>query len=255
MKEDKTAIAGQGSEFSARVMTPRLLFLFCMEHPLSPPVALKRLRETGLCQGCEREHETADLEKCIIEILEYLRAKGILYRHPDGSFELIQEVEYKLRNEISRALTEKRSGDHVADLLREEAHNFIERARSIRKEFEAKVFEALEPEYHDLDSQRAREIVLQLWDDVDHKRIYSSLHSIFDMLPLGIIDFGIKKEEIALEERFFQMSDDEMCDHMIGWLKDLFAERRETMENQCCRYRKTTLPEIMEDFREFLKGK
>lgn len=255
MNENKAVIVDQGSEFSARVMTPRLLFLFCMEHPLTPQIALKRLRETGLCAEDKGEHETAGLEECMKEILEHLRSRGILYRHPDGSFELIQEVEYKLRNEISRALTEKRSGDHVADLLREEAHNFIERARSIRKEFEAKVFEALEPEYHDLDSQRAREIVLQLWDDVDHKRIYSSLHSIFDMLPLGIIDFGIKKEEIALEERFFQMSDDEMCDHMIGWLKDLFAERRETMENQCCRYRKTTLPEIMEDFREFLKGK
>lgn len=254
MREGKSTIADQGSEFSARVITPRLLFLFCMEHPLTPQIALKRLRETGLCPTDKNEKETGHIEKCITEILEYLRSKGILYRHPDGSFELIQDVEYKLRNEISRALTEKRSGDHVADLLREEAHNFIERARTIRKEFEAKVFEALEPEYHDLDSQRAREIVLQLWDDVDHKRIYSSLHSIFDMLPLGIIDFGIKKEEIALEERFFQMSDDEMCAHMIDWIKDLFRERRENLELQCCRYRKATLPEIMEDFREFLKG-
>jgi len=254
MKKEKASVVERDTEISQSEITPRLLFLFCMEHPLKPEIVLKRLYETGLCPREDKADSKSGLEICVKDRLRDLASRGILYRHPDGSYELIREVEYKLRNEISRALTEKRSGDHVSDLLREEARNFIDRARSIRKEFEARVFEALEPEYHDLESQRAREIVLQLWDDVDHKRIYNSLHSIFDMLPLGIIDFGISKEEIALEERFFQMSDEEMCNYMIEWIKDLFQERKAHLEQQCCRDRKATLPEIIDQFRSFLQG-
>jgi len=232
---------------------PRLIFLLCMEHPLTPSFAKTRLGETGL-YFCEEKMDVDEECNIVNMALENLRLKGILYRNPDGSYELNRCVEHFFRQTISDALASKSSGNRVEQLIRTEARNFISRARSVREAFEKEVHKELAPEYHDLSSRRARDIVMSLWDEIDHKRIYNSLHCIFDMLPIGIIDFGISKEEISLEERFFAMSDEQVCDFMIEQIRTSFEKHRRACEYKFRENRRDSMPEIMANFRRFLEA-
>lgn len=250
MKEYIRSLDIADPDFSIHQLTPRILFLLCMEHPLSCKKIGQRLEETKLCKG---NNLSEDSTRCIRRILENLSSKGILFCNPDGTYEINREVAVKLRNEIANALAGGDRDNPVALLLRREASNFLARARQIREEFQKRVYEALKPEFHNLRSQRAREIIQQLWDDVDHKRVYASLHSIFDMLPMGLLDFGIPKEKIAFEERFFKQNDEEMCTYVVEQLEDLFAEKRQALKKRCQDELNRTIPQIVQDFRKFLE--
>ena len=252
MKDHIRSLSRTGPEFLTQHITPRILFLLCMEHPLSNEKIQQRLCETCLC-GKEDYSAGQENNNCLKDILENLSCQGILFRNPDDSFELNKDVEVRLRSEISGVLAKGGKDNPAALLLRREASNFLARARQIREDFQKKVYEALRPEFHDLRSQRAREIIQQQWDDVDHKRVYSSLHSIFDMLPMGLIDFGIRKEAIAFEERFFNQTDDEMCNYIIEQIEDAFIQKRRALEQICRGEMDKTLPEIVRDFRSFLE--
>lgn len=237
------------SEFSE--ILPKMIFLFCMEHPLSPELAEERLGETGLFHFDEKEgKDVPDIKG----LLEDLRIKGILYKNPDSTYELARCVENNFRSEISEALGSGARDTKVSILIKREARNFISRAKSVRESFEKDVFNGLIPEYHDLTSSRARSIVQSLWDEIDHRRIYNSLHSIFDMLPVGIIDFGIAKDEIALEERFFRMTDDQMCDHMLELIAESFEKHRKVCECKFRRNRAEEMPVLIDKFRKFLNN-
>lgn len=251
MKEYIRSLDSADPDFSIHQLTPRILFLLCMEHPLDVDKIGKRLGETKLCKGNTLSAENSAL--CLKRILENLSSKGILFCNPDGTYEINREVAVKLRNEIANALAGGGRDNPVALLLRREASNFLARARQIREDFQKRVYEALQPEFHNLRSQRAREIIQTMWDDVDHKRIYASLHSIFDMLPLGLLDFGIPKEKIAFEERFFKQTDEEMCAYVIEQLEDLFAEKRQALKKRCQDELDRTIPQIVQDFRAFLE--
>ncbi|GEM_PF-1419505 len=252
MRQKKVSSSEKQDTSSWSDLYPRLIFLLCMEHPLTPSFAKTRLGETGL-YFCEEEMDIDEECNIVNMVLENLRLKGILYRNPDGSYELNRCVEHFFRQTISDALAAKSSGNRVEQLIRAEARNFISRARSVREAFEKEVHKELAPEYHDLSSRRARDIVMSLWDAIDHKRIYNSLHCIFDMLPIGIIDFGISKEEISLEERFFAMSDEQVCDFMIEQIRTSFEKHRRSCEYKFRENRRDSMPEIMETFRKFLE--
>lgn len=252
MKEFILSSGSADPAISTQNITPRILFLLCMEHPLTIEKVQQRLLETCLCT-IKHDSDSHEVLDSLREIMNSLCSSGVLFRNPDDSFELNREVEVKLRNEIANALARGSRNNPAAMLLRREASNFLSRAGNIREDFQKRVYEALRPEFHDLRSQRAKEIILQIWDDVDHKRVYSSLHSIFDMLPMGLVDFGIPKEKVAFEERFFNKNDEEMAEYVIEQIEDIFARKRHDLEKQCRKEMDKTVPEIVKEFRTFLE--